>query len=57
MQCNGYVQFEPRHAGLRLNCPHCGVEIVLYIPAEVAAGKQTTLPPPHRARGPQPGNG
>src|ERR1035438_8447097 len=30
--CDGHLQFERRHAGARISCPHCGMETQLYIP-------------------------
>ncbi len=51
IMCNGHVQFEPQHAGLRINCPHCGMEILLCSPAEITP-VQTTPPPQPRPQPP-----
>lgn len=30
--CEGHLQFDGQHAGERVNCPHCGMETLLYVP-------------------------
>jgi DNA-directed RNA polymerase subunit RPC12/RpoP len=54
IMCNGHVQFEPQHAGLRINCPYCGMEIVLHIPPDVTP-RQPAPAPPQTARESAPG--
>ena len=51
IMCNGYVQFYKEDAGLQVNCPHCGREIVLCVPKDDAF-THPILPPPQS--GPQP---
>jgi hypothetical protein len=53
IMCNGHVEFEPQHAGLRVNCPHCGMEIVLCVPPEVTPVQPSPLPPQPGQRSPQ----
>ncbi len=43
--CNGHVQFEPQHAGLRINCPYCGMEILLCLPPDLTPIRPTPPPP------------
>ena len=45
--CDGHLQFERQHAGQRINCPHCGMETLLYVP-------QSKPPPPPLPQAPQP---
>ncbi len=35
--CSGKIEFEPSQAGQTIQCPHCGLETVLFIPAMEAA--------------------
>jgi len=30
--CDGHLQFERQQTGERVNCPHCGMETLLYVP-------------------------
>jgi hypothetical protein len=39
--CDGHLEFERQHAGQRINCPHCGLETVLYSAEAAASGVQT----------------
>jgi hypothetical protein len=41
--CSGHLQFERQHAGQRVDCPHCGMETLLYVPQGVPP---VTPPPP-----------
>lgn len=33
--CDGSIEFEREHAGESAECPHCGIETELFIPAEM----------------------
>jgi len=45
IMCNGHVEFEPQHAGLRVNCPYCGMEILLCMPPDLTPIQPTPRPP------------
>src|SRR5690242_5109593 len=32
--CCGHLEFDPANAGQRVECPHCGLETVLFVPDE-----------------------
>jgi hypothetical protein len=42
--CDGHLEFERQRAGERIDCPHCGMETLLYIPQGAPPTIQS--PPP-----------
>jgi len=44
--CSEHLQFELQDAGKRIDCPHCGMETLLYVPQKyVASVKQAPTTP------------
>lgn len=37
--CSGSIEFESEHAGETINCPHCGMETMLFIPPSQRTAK------------------
>lgn len=47
--CTGHIAFDPVHAGSRADCPHCGLETILFIPkvqARAIPNYEPNAPPP-----------
>jgi hypothetical protein len=44
--CSGHLEFESSEAGQRVDCPHCGMETVLYVPQAPLPQQQPIAPPP-----------
>ena len=51
--CPGELEFDPANAGETIQCPHCGMDTILFIPGEPLPKRQTNNPvenytPPRR---------
>jgi hypothetical protein len=44
--CDGHLEFDTAYAGERVACPHCGKEILLYIPGTASAPLTPSPAPP-----------
>ena|ERR1039458_3940058 len=48
--CDGHLEFERHQAGQQVNCPHCGMETLLFVPSN-APPKVQSPPPVSTAQG------
>src|SRR2546425_12424971 len=44
--CSGHLEFDASYAGTTIQCPHCGLDTILFVPPILETEKSSDVPAP-----------